>query len=317
MPTNSLAELQAAHRAGRLSKADFIQQACVLHQALWAYRDLFSEEGVRELRITPRGVQFLMQEEAVWVEAPAGEARVAPLETLNFGGAYEAAESRAMNLLAAGARCILDVGANLGIHALRLAVREPQATVHAFEPLPQSFEFLSRNIALNGLGDRVRAHGFGLSRANGSFEFHIAPENGTNASLLNVAARPDAKRVVGLAMTLDDWAANTGAAPDYLKVDVEGAELWVFEGGAKTLARHRPRVFTELLRKWSAPFGYHPNDVLRFFAALGYGCWAVSDGGVRELAEVRDDTPETNYAFLHREAHRETVGLLELMGVAR
>lgn len=315
MPT--LAELQAAHRAGTLAKADFIAQACALHQPLWAYRDLFSDDGVRELRVTPRGVQFLMGEEAVWIEAPAGEARVAPLETLNFGGAYEAAESRAMNLLAAGSRCILDVGANLGIHALRLAVREPQSTVHAFEPLPQSFEFLSRNIALNGLGDRVRAHGFGLSRENGSFHFHIAPENGTNASLLNVAERADARRVVGLTLTLDDWARNTGAAPDYLKVDVEGAELWVFEGGAQTLERHRPRVFCELLRKWSAPFGYHPNDVLRFFARLGYGCWAVSDAGVRELLEVTDETVETNYAFLHREAHRETIGLLELMGLAR
>lgn len=314
MPT--LAELQTDYRAGRLTKADFITQACALHQQLWAYAALFSDEGLRELRICPRGVQFLMGEEAVWIEAPAGEARVAPLETLNFGGAYEAIESRAMNLLASGARCMLDVGANLGIHALRLALREPQATVHAFEPLPQSFEFLSRNIALNGLGDRVRAHGFGLSRENGSFEFHIAPENGTNASLLNVAGRSDARHVVGLTLRLDDWVANTGSQPDYIKVDVEGAELWVFEGGAQTIERQRPRVFCELLRKWCAPFGYHPNDVLRFFAAQGYGCWAVGEQGVRELTAVDDATPETNYAFLHRETHRETITLLELMGAA-
>lgn len=308
---STLAELQAAFRCGRLPKADFIREACALHQQLWAYRALLSEEGVRALRVTPAGVEFLMGEEAVWIEAAAGEARVAPLETLNFGGAYEAAESRAMNLLASGARCILDVGANLGIHALRLAVREPQAVVHAFEPLPQSFECLSRNIARNGLGERVRAHGFGLSRENGSFDFHIAPENGTNASLLNVAGRSDARRVVGLTLRLDDWAGNTGAAPDYLKVDVEGAELWVFEGGAGTIERHQPRVFCELLRKWSAPFGYHPNDVLRFFAARGYGCWAVSEAGVRELAEVTDDTPETNYAFLHRTAHGAFVQALQ------
>ncbi|MBN8504375.1 MAG: FkbM family methyltransferase [Burkholderiales bacterium] len=308
MPT--LAELQAAHRAGHLSKADFIAQACALHQQLWAYQALLSSEGVRELRVSAQGVEFLMQEEAVWIAAPAGEARVAPLETLNFGGAYEAAESRAMDVLASGSRCMLDVGANLGIHALRLALREPQSLVHAFEPMPQSFDYLSRNIARNGLGDRVRAHGFGLSRENGSFEFHIAPENGTNASLLNVAGRTDAQRVVGLTLRLDDWVANTGCAPDYLKVDVEGAELWVFEGGAQTIERHRPRVFCELLRKWSAPFGYHPNDVLRFFAERGYGCWAVSETGVRELAEVDDATPETNYAFLHRAQHATCIDRL-------
>ena len=44
-------------------------------------------------------------------------------------------------------------------------------------------------------------------------------------------------------------------------------------------------------------------DVLRFFAQRGYGCWAVSEAGVRELAVVDDATPQTNYAFLHRETH--------------
>ncbi|MFO0123965.1 MAG: FkbM family methyltransferase, partial [Inhella sp.] len=120
----------------------------------------------------------------------------------------------------------------------------------------------------------------------------------------------DARRVVGLTLTLDDWARNTGAAPDYIKVDVEGAELLVLQGGQATLAQHRPKVFAELLRKWSAPFGYHPNDVLTLMAGLGYGCWAVGPHGNRRLLEVTDDTSETNYAFLHHEAHADTIAAL-------
>jgi FkbM family methyltransferase len=314
--TNPLHQLQLAHGEGRITKAEFIAQACALHQQLWGYLPHLGASEVHEIVLRADGVRFVMGDEAVLMEAPAGEARVAPLEALNFG-AYEPEETAVMNLLASEARCILDVGANIGYHALRLALREPTATVHAFEPLPQSYEFLSRNIAANGLADRVRAYGYGLSRSSGSFEFFIAPENGTNASLLNVAGRDDAKRVVGLAMTLDDWAANTGAAPDYIKIDVEGAELWVVEGGAKTIAQHKPKVFAELLRKWSAPFGYHPNDMLRFFAQLGYDCWAVGSEGVRRLAEVTDETAETNYAFLHEQEHAETIDLLQMLGRAR
>jgi len=125
-----------------------------------------------------------------------------------------------------------------------------------------------------------------------------------------VAARDDARRVVGLTLTLDDWARNTGVAPDYIKVDVEGAELLVLQGGQATLAQHRPKVFAELLRKWSAPFGYHPNDVLALLASLGYGCWAVGPRGVRRLLAVTDDTPETNYVFLHHEAHTDAIAAL-------
>lgn len=309
--TNPLQTLQEAHAAGRLSKAEFIAQACALHQQLWGYVPYLGAGEVREIHLSANGVRFRMGDEAVLMDAPAGEARVAPLEALNFG-AYEPQESQMMNLLAAGCRCVLDVGANIGYHALRLALREPQAAVHAFEPLPQSFDYLCRNIAANRLGERVRAHGFGLSKTCGSVEFHIAPENGTNASLLNVAGRTDARTVTGLTLTLDAWVVNTGCAPDYLKVDVEGAELWVFEGGARTIETHRPKVFAELLRKWSAPFGYHPNDVLRFFFERGYGCWAVGKAGARRLTEVTDETEETNYAFLHLEAHAQTIQLFTL-----
>ncbi len=306
----NLHELQREYAERRLDKADFIAKACMLHQQLYAYLPHLTTSGVSEIRLRTDGVCFVMGNENVLMEAPPNEARIAPLEALNFG-AYEPLETAIMNLLAADARCILDVGANIGYHALRLALREPLATVHAFEPLPQSFDYLTRNIAANNLGPRVRAYGYGLSNANGAVEFHIAPENGTNASLLNVATRSDATSVVGLTMKLDDWAANTRSAPDYIKLDVEGAELWVLEGGAQTIAACKPRVFAELLRKWSAPFGYHPNDVLRFFRDLGYGCWAIGPEGALRMQEITDTTQETNYAFLHEQAHVGYIALLQ------
>ena len=305
----NLTALQAQFEAGELTKAEFIAQANHLHQQLFALIPPLIKSEVHQILIDGEGIRYVMGDEAVALWCPANEARVAPLETLNFG-AYEPEESALMNRLAAGSKCILDIGANIGYHALRLAQRELTATVHAFEPLPQSFEFLSRNVALNALGERVRCYAHGLSNANGSFEFFIAPENGTNASLRNVAGRSDARCITGLALTLDSWTANTGATPDFIKCDVEGAELLVFQGGRELLGQHKPRVFTELLRKWSAPFGYHPNDVIAFFAELGYGCWGVGEYGLREIESVTDETVETNYAFLHHEAHAALIAEL-------
>lgn len=302
----TLTDLQQAFEAGTLSKADFIAHAHALHQQLFALIPPLVRSEVHQILIDGDGIRYVMGDEAVALWCPPGEARVAPLETLNFG-AYEPEESALMNRLAEGARCILDIGANIGYHALRLAQREVTATVHAFEPLPQSFEYLCRNTALNALGERVRTYAHGLSDANGSFEFFLSPTHGTNASLRNVAGREDARRIVGLTLTLDSWSANTGARPDFIKCDVEGAELLVFRGARATLEQHQPRVFTELLRKWSAPFGYHPNDVLAFFAELGYGCWGVGEYGLREIDTVSDETVETNYAFLHRQAHAELI----------
>jgi hypothetical protein len=67
-------------------------------------------------------------------------------------------------------------------------------------------------------------------------------------------------------------------------------------------------LLLELLRKWSARFGYHPNDALDLLAEHGYRCFTAIEGGrLREFGRVLEDTVETNYFFLHREAHAEQI----------
>lgn len=294
---------------GELSKPDFIRQALEVHRGLFAYVGITGSTDVQEIRITSEGVSFLMRENGIRLFAPADEARVAPIEIMNFGR-YEPQETQVMDLLSSGARTILDVGANIGWYAVRFAKRLPEARVHAFEPMPVSHAFLQRNVAANGVGSQVCCYNYGLSQSNGSVEFFVAPTGGTNASLLNVSAAKDARQVVGLTLTLDQWTANQGVSPDFIKCDVEGAELLVFRGGRQTLSRHRPIVFAELLRKWSKPFGYHPNDMLAFFRELGYMCFAVGEAGARPVDQVTDETVETNYAFVHGDAHGQLIDAL-------
>jgi FkbM family methyltransferase len=300
--THSIQSLKDQFAAGKLCKPEFIQQALQVHRHLFDYVGIMQRTDVREIRIAEDGVRFRISEDDIWLYAPPNEGRVAPIEVMNFD-CYEPEETRVMDLLSEGAAQILDVGANIGWYAARFAKLQPSSRVHAFEPLPISHTYLQRNIAINDIADRVSSYNYGLSDVSGSFNFFIAPAGGTNASLLNVAAAIDARTVVGLTLTLDQWCSNYQVQPDFIKCDVEGAELLVFRGGRQTLRDHRPVVFAELLRKWSKPFGYHPNDLLDYFNELGYECFAVGQSGVRHIDVVTDETPETNYAFLHRVKH--------------
>lgn len=303
----TLVVLKDQFQAGMLSKPDFIRMALQIHKALFEYVDITRSTDVKEIMVTADGVSFVLGEERIRLYCPENEARVAPIEVMNFNH-YEPAETMVMDLLAANARTILDVGANIGMHTIHFAKRFAQARVFAFEPMPTTHAFLQRNVAANAVGDRVSCFNFGLSDTSGTVDFFISPAAGTNASLLNVASAQNAQRVVGLTLTMDQWTVNQNVAPDFIKCDVEGAELLVFRGGHATLAQHQPIVFAELLRKWSKPFGYHPNDMLAYFADLGYQCFAVGEAGVRSIDEVTDDTQETNYVFLHRQKHAD-IGL--------
>ena len=310
--TLCIQSLKDEFAAGKLGKPEFIQQALQLHRYLFDYVGITQRTDVREIRIAEDGVRFRIGEDDIWLYAPPNEGRVAPIEVMNFDH-YEPEETQVMDLLSEGAAQILDVGANIGWYAARFAKRQPSSRVHAFEPLPVTHAYLQRNIAINGLADRVSSYNYGLSDTCGSFDFFIAPASGTNASLLNVAAATDARKVVGLTLTLDQWCSNQQVQPDFIKCDVEGAELLVFRGGRQTLSDYRPVVFAELLRKWSKPFGYHPNDMFAYFNEQGYECFAVGQSGVRHIDAVTDETPETNYAFLHRVKHTELARKLKAL----
>jgi hypothetical protein len=108
--------------------------------------------------------------------------------------------------------------------------------------------------------------------------------------------------------TLDNYmAVNNIEKIDFIKCDVEGAEYFVFQGGHKTLGENKPIVFTEMLRKWAAKFGYSPNDIIAYFTNFGYKCFVSDAGKLRQFGTVTEETLETNYFFLHGIKHQEII----------
>lgn len=82
-------------------------------------------------------------------------------------------------------------------------------------------------------------------------------------------------------------------------------------GGVDFISKSLPVIFSEMLRKWSAKFGYTPNDIIKLMEEMGYGCFAVTNGaGLRECPVVDESTVETNYFFLHRGKHKNIINKL-------
>lgn len=137
---------------------------------------------------------------------------------------------------------LLDVGANVGMYTIFAAVVRG-AAVYAFEPESQNFSILCRNIALNGLGDRVTAWSAALSDeqtfskiflsafdAGGSCHAFGAPLN----AFLETGTFPFAQ---GAYSTTIDAVVAAGAipVPAYIKIDVDGIEHKVVAGALATL----------------------------------------------------------------------------------
>src|ERR1700694_5742235 len=110
----NLSELKAQFQEGSLSKPEFIRETLKLHRALFDYVDVTRTTDVNEILITEDGVSFVLGDDRIRLYCPEHEARVAPIEVMNFGH-YEPEETQVMDILATNCRNILDVGANIGL----------------------------------------------------------------------------------------------------------------------------------------------------------------------------------------------------------
>lgn len=131
-----------------------------------------------------------------------------------------------------------DCGANIGFYSLLIQRLLPSAKVHSFEPLPEAFAHLQKNIALNGFNN-IRAHRIAISNKDGQGNIYVGGQ-ATAASLIPAPGKNSRFDVE--TMSIDSYCAREQMTRvDVMKIDTEGTEWNVIEGAQKTLEAN-PRI---------------------------------------------------------------------------
>lgn len=122
-------------------------------------------------------------------------------------------------------RVIVDAGANIGLSAVLFANRFPGARIVAIEPEPSNYELLKKNAAPYGQIETFRAALWDKCGTVGIFDSGMG-----NSAFQTKAATPSSGgKHTAKSVTLDRLIADCGIEfVDFLKVDVEGAEVEIF-----------------------------------------------------------------------------------------
>lgn len=305
-----LKELAGEYENGKIAKQDYIKKMHEIHRILFEYPEYIQGTDIKSIEITDGAVIMTTRERDVKVYTDLDDIRIVPIEILNFK-AYEKQELYMIDRILEDGATFFDIGANIGWYTINIAKMKQRVTVHAFEPIPKTFAYLEKNIALNNVAN-ASLYNFGFSDKSDILTFYYYPEGSGNASMVNVSNQENIEEIKSKVLRIDDFVEDQDFTVDFIKCDVEGAELHVFQGGSKTIAEHKPVVFAEMLRKWSAKFGYHPNDIISFFRDMGFCCFTVSNGGLLEFLSMDENTEETNFFFLHREKHAKQIEVLHI-----
>lgn len=150
---------------------------------------------------------------------------------LNGKGTYQHHKLLGAMALVKNRRCALDIGMHVGLWAMHLA--KMFKTVIGFEPVAEHIECLKRNMAgvenyqvhNIALGNRTTSS-VGLKFMSGSTGSTQIDDSGQGVSMCR----------------LDDFKFD---AVDFIKIDVEGYEYFVVEGGEQTIKTYRPIIILE------------------------------------------------------------------------
>ncbi len=161
---------------------------------------------------------------------------------------WSSPEERMLERLELRGQVVYDVGAYRGAYSLFFSQRVgPAGQVVAFEPEARNFSLLRRNLERNRVSN-VMPLQMALGAERDLRTLYSLPGMPTTASLAEEARTP-LRRARGQACieSLDELLDTLALPqPQFLKIDVEGMELEVLRGAARTLARTRPGLLIEL-----------------------------------------------------------------------
>jgi FkbM family methyltransferase len=198
-------------------------------------------------------------------------------------------------LVARGSVC-LDVGAAAGLYTQALSqLAGPAGRVHSVEPLVFAHARWSRILRAYAAAN-VQRHHLALGAQTGIEHMSVpigrhGPVTGRSFLDTQTSGRgsnaefPDEIAVAVPVETLDRFAARLRLPRlDFVKIDVEGAELHVLRGGEQAIEAWRPTLLVEIEARHTARYQHTPADVVGWLTRRGYSMhvwrrgWRAADG---------------------------------------
>lgn len=170
-------------------------------------------------------------------------------------GLYEYEFMWIFEKIIAQCRGFLDIGANTGLFSLVAARSNPDCTVLAFEPSPDAYLYLEKNIQSNVLSKQIIPQSFAVSDREETLEFYKVhnpkypdvPNLSGAASLVFMSST--SKKISVQTVNIDNFITKNypDFIVDFVKIDAEGAEGHIIQGMIKTIQKDKPIITCEIL----------------------------------------------------------------------
>lgn len=180
--------------------------------------------------------------------------------------------------------CLLDIGGNIGTHSICPSKKiDETMEIHCFEPHPQIYAYLQKNILLNRLNN-IRTYNVALGDTEGTVV--LTQDRTDDTSWVSQEATSDSICYEVPLKRLDSYQFCFGGKPVIMKIDIEGYELYAFRGGEQTLNQVHI-ICLEVGDRHSIRVGYTAQELMRFLAERGWRLFRFENE--KTLVEITPD----------------------------
>ncbi len=164
---------------------------------------------------------------------------------------------------------VIDIGANIGYYTLIFARQVgSEGHVYGFEPEPENFALLTRNVALNKYSN-VTLENAAISSSEGILDLYLNENNRGDHQLYDAG---DARTCVRVKTTsIDAYFQRQDIPIDFIKMDIQGWEPAAIEGMKELLvANHHLVLVTEFWPQGMVAAGHDPGTFISSLVELGF-----------------------------------------------
>lgn len=225
-------------------------------------------------------------------------------------GQYQKTNWQFAQTLFSQTRTAVDVGSNNAVNAIHYA--QVFARVECFEPTQLAQQLWHSTVKDNGV-ENATLHTEALGEDTRVTDIILHERNGGHNHLAhydkNPRARGTQKHKQRVSQTtLDSYGFDE---VDFVKIDVEGYELFVLQGALQTIQQNRPVLQLEIVDSQCRKFNYSRSDIADVFDTLDYRCVSKTRGWI-DLHEHSDTRNEMDLFFVPRERQLRLAPKLEL-----
>jgi len=226
---------------------------------------------------------------------------------------FEQMETRFVERLLRPGMTVIDAGAHHGLYTLLASKRiGRKGRVIAFEPSPRECERLEKHLRMNRCSnaDLVAC---ALGEDPGETDLYMVDGFQDWCNSLRPPAVDEPIRAVRVSVRrLDDVLAELEVTKvDFIKLDVEGAELSVLYGATKLLqSESRPAILAEVQDIRTQPWGYPAREIIQCLIRMDYRWFAIAAKGALLPISCDQETYDANLVALPVERTEEFLGFV-------